>query len=293
VFAYVHIGKSDPRIPCIVRCENKGAASGHAPAKSSTCPGMIAINSEPRDEAPAILAMAGYMQQNSEREQTEPMSVVIGLTAAPRSRDDIAGPTVRIEPSSRKPLRLNNAGLNLHGKTDATDASARIREYLLALCGPWSRQHHAFLDAYFTFIDAQCERHRAELDDTLAAFGSVYHYRDFRFSAWVPLPLAVANTSGEQTLPRSDFLFWSGMEFIAVELCGHTSRSNTRARDLARLQQAGIRIVDIHLGALRADPDALFTSVFPAGFSRFWVGERFPSGPVKPGNARFVLTPQP
>ncbi|MGN6461325.1 MAG: hypothetical protein ACTHLY_08950 [Pseudolabrys sp.] len=236
------------------------------------------------------------MMQNSEREQTEPVSVVIGLKAAPGSRDDLAGPVVQIEPASRKPLRLNNGRLNLHGKTDAADAFSRIKEYLLTICGPWSRQHHLFIDTYFAFIDEQCERHRAELNDILAPFGSVYSYRDFRFSAWLPLPLAVVDSSTppqpEQPLPRADFLFWSGTEFIAVELCGHTSRSNKRIRELDQLRQAGVRIVDTHLSQLRADHGAQFIAAFPSDFSRFWAGERFPSGPLKPENARFVLTPQ-
>lgn len=237
------------------------------------------------------------MKQNSEHEQTEPVSAVIGVQAASGSHDAPAGPMVRIERASGKPLRLNNGRLNLHGKTDAADAFSRIKDYLLTICGPWSRHHHVFINAYFAFVDAQCERHRTELGDILAPFGSVYSYRDFRFSAWLPLPLAVVDSSAStppagQPWPRADFLLWSGTEFIAVELCGHTSRSNKRIREREQLQQAGVRIVDIHLSQLRTDPGALFVSAFPPGFSHFWAGERFPSGPLKPENARFVLTPQ-
>jgi len=236
------------------------------------------------------------MMTRNKDDLTKPVSVTIGLTTAPRSPSDVSGPVVRIEPASRAPLRLNNAALDLHGKTAAADAFSRIKEYLLTLCGPWSRHHHLFVARYFAFVDAQCELHRAELTEILAPFGSVYSYRDFRFSAWLPLPLAVVTATAAtqpDAPPRADFLFWSGTAFIAVELCGHTSRSMQRIRDREQFRQAGIEVVDVSLDALRADPGALLTSAFPPAFSRFWSGEPFPSGPVKPDAARFVLPPTP
>ncbi len=244
----------------------------------------------------AALATVRTMTRNADDDLVKPLSVTIGLTIAPRSQSDVSGPIVRIEPSSRAPLRLNNAALDLHGKTDATDAFSRIKEYLLTLCGPWSRHHHLFVERYFAFIDAQCERHREELTEILAPFGSVYDYRDFRFSAWLPLPLAVVTATATtqpaaDAPPRADFLFWSGTAFTVVELCGHTSRSMQRIRDREQFRQAGIEVVDLPLDALRTDPGPLFTSAFPPAFSRFWRGEPFPSGPLKPDAARFVLPP--
>ena len=219
--------------------------------------------------------------------------VYLGLRTQPESQASLAGPSIEIETFRRVPLRLNSGTLNLHGDTDVTDAFTRVREVLLSLCDPWSRDHLQFIERYFSFIEKQCERHRERLSRMLEPFGSVYDYRDYRFSAWFPMPLACISMPGAaadtERPVRTDFLFWSGSEFIAVELCGHTSRSRRRDGELQLLQNAGLRVVDIPVSALRTDHSALFISSFPNTFSEFWADQPFPSGPLAPSASRFAL----
>lgn len=233
------------------------------------------------------------MEKNSTSDRPAVIPVFYGVRTQPSSRELLAGPCIHVDPACDKPLRLNHGGLDLHGKTDSSDAFARVKEVLTSHCDPWSRNLLLFIDRYFAFIEDQCERNRPLLEGILAPFGTVYAYRDFRFSAWLPLPLACISMETEikdaPALVRTDFLFWSGAGFVAVELCSHTSRSRKRDAELQQLQAAGVRIVEINIDTLRTDHSAIFRSAFPSAFSEFWAGQLFPSGSMGPNASRFAL----
>lgn len=219
--------------------------------------------------------------------------VHFGLRAQPQTRASLAGPSIKIDTTRRAPLRLNSGSLNLRGNADVSDAFTRIGEVLVSLCDPWSRNHLLFIERYFSFIEEQCERNRLHLERILESFGSLYDYRDYRFSAWLPLPLSCILMPGAatdaDTPVRTDFLFWSGSEFIAVELCGHTSRSRRRTGELQSLRNAGLRVLEIPVSALQTDHSAIFTSSFPDLFSEFWTDQPFPSGPLTLSASRFAF----
>lgn len=233
------------------------------------------------------------MQQDSISGRPASIPIFYGVRTQPGLQDTLTGPCIHVDPARDKPLRLNDGALDIHGKADTPDAFARIRDVLASHCDPWSRNHLLFIDRYFAFIEDQCDKNRALLEDILAPFGSVYDYRDFRFSAWLPLPLACIATgsdiAGASAPVRADFLFRSDTGFIAAELCGHTSRSRKRSAELEKLQSAGMTVIEISIDALREDLGAVFTSIFPPAFSEFWVGQPFPSGPLGPGISRFAL----
>lgn len=220
-------------------------------------------------------------------------SVFVGLRTQPASWGSFTTPVVRIDRSHDAPLRLNSGAIDLHGKSDAPDSFSRIKNLLVALCDPWSRTHLLFIERYFSFIEDQCEHHRGELNRILEPFGSVYDYRDYRFSAWLPLPLAClsppAILEGIEAPVRMDFLFWSGSDFIAVELCGHASRSRRRDTELRQLRDRGVRLVEAPIDILRGDSETFFVSTFPRTFSEFWLNQPFPSGPRIASSFRFSL----
>ena len=128
--------------------------------------------------------------------------------------------------------------------------------------------------------------HRPELESRLSAFGSLYDFRDWIYSAPAPLPRAwipVAGAEQDSLAPESfiacDFALWTGEEIVAVRVAGTETVTPERLEGAERLRSAGVRIHDVPAVVLAGGgPDAL-RDLLPAELLRFWEGERYPSGP--------------
>ena len=192
-------------------------------------------------------------------------------------------------------LRINGGALDLPppAPTEAeAPTAARVAAQLKQLCGGWNGAAGRFVDRYFTFLDRQIDRHRAELDERLAPFDGLFRVEDFIHSAPLPLPRAflfapVTPSSSENAEPadfmKVDFAWWLGDRMVAVLLAPSPLTPLTARRRDERLTTAGIGLAHCTTADLEAPELGWFDETLGPGGSRFWEGEPLPSAPHPSG----------
>lgn len=192
-------------------------------------------------------------------------------------------PFVIVERSPRGTLRLDDAPGNGLRAADG-DALAGLRDQTLRHCDLWTRPLSRFVEHYFDFVSGQVTRHRNELERRLARFGGLYGYRDWVFSAPLPLPRAhlpvPASEDGPARRIRVDVAFWSAGRLVAIALIGSATVTAEQWSDREVLRSAGVEIIEIDEAELAAD-DALLR-LLPADFHAFWRDQPFPTGAFAP-----------
>jgi len=213
-----------------------------------------------------------------------PKRIPFGLDRLPRSIgfDD---PRLQAAPAGAELLRLNTEALPLAAMPAvAADHAARVAaavDWLISLCGDYAPLRRRFIGAYFAFLAAQIDAHRAALAAGLARYDGLYAPDDWVWSAPRPLPRAwLAGPDG--ALP-AEIAFWDGGQPLAIEL---SARDTPRQ---AALQQAGFAVLRITPDAL-ADPTAL-GALLPGPFHTFWRGQTLPASPFRQPIPRGVLGP--
>jgi len=176
----------------------------------------------------------------------------------------------------------------LGSDSSGDDQLTILRRSLTRHCDPWRRSQHRFLECYFDFIARHVESHRDALIEKLDRFSALFQYRDWVYSALMPLPRAHlhAPNSGEpfgpETLVRVDFAFWTGTAAIAIEIPGRNTRSPITDRLHIRLRRTGAGIVELADEILEATNAAEFEAALPEDLRLFWRDRALPSGPLKP-----------
>ena len=195
-------------------------------------------------------------------------------------------------------LRLNSGGIEfgdpppLRDMPDVAAQLAFLNRHFQHQCGVYAKYSRRFVDRYFAFVAAEIAENRDELAERLAPFGTLYEPEHLSFSALRPLPRAHLPTGagskgpdGPPELTRVEIAFWTADGAVAIELVGRGSRLPADARRRARLEAAGIGIVDVSHDALDRDEPAALRTLLPADFSRFWENEALPMGPFRTGSA--------
>ncbi|HXQ50028.1 MAG TPA: hypothetical protein VN802_02950 [Stellaceae bacterium] len=153
-----------------------------------------------------------------------------------------------------------------------------LRDHLRSLCGPWDRLAHFFLDAYFAYIAASLAGAEVELAALALRAGGLFCPADWSFAALRPLPQAHL-PPGDAAPARVDFAFWTGAQFVAIELAGSASPRRQRQDELARLAAAGVALVTVPGAALQQEGAQLLARLLPPPLQRFWDGVSLPSSP--------------
>jgi len=165
---------------------------------------------------------------------------------------------------------------------------AKLRRALTRHCDPWQRSQHRFLECYFDFITRHVESHRDALIGKLEPFSTLYQFRDWVYSALIPLPRAhlhAPNSSeafGPETLAQVDFAFWTGSTAIAIEILGKGTRSPVVNQRHFRLRRAGVGIIELANELLESANAADFEAALPEDLLLFWHDQALPSGLLKP-----------
>ncbi len=205
-------------------------------------------------------------------------------------------PTVAVSPGAA--LRLNSGGIEfgdpppLRDMPDVASQLAFLNRHAQHQCGVYAKYARRFVDRYFAFVAAEIAENRDELAERLAPFGTLYEPEHWAFSALRPLPRAhlptgigEAGPDGPPELTRVEIAFWTADGAVAIELVGRGSRLPADARRRARLEGAGIGIVELSHDALDRDDPAMLRALLPAAFARFWEDEALPMGPFRTGSA--------
>jgi len=202
-----------------------------------------------------------------------------------RFRAGDAGPELRVAMGAK--LRLSDGPYpfaeppDLVRATNVEDRLDLLREHLRSLCGPWDRLAALFLDAYFEWIAASVAAAAPELHALVSRAGGLFVPRDWSFCALRPLPQAHL-PAGEGAPVRTDFAFWTGAFFIAIDLQGSAAPRRQRRDELARLAAAGTMLVTVPGGALQQERARLLERVLPPEMRRFWADVPLPAGPFGP-----------
>ena len=189
-------------------------------------------------------------------------------------------------------LRLNSGGIEfgdpppLRDLPDVASQLAFLNSHFQHQCGVWAKYARRFVDRYFAFVGAEIAGARAELEDRLAPFGTLYRPEQWAFSALRPLPRAhlyapVGDEPPPDGLVRADVAFWSAHGPVAVDLVGRSTRGAREAGWRARLDAAGIRIVEITYDALDDGRPETLAALLPDDFRTFWRDQVLPAGPFR------------
>jgi hypothetical protein len=209
--------------------------------------------------------------------------IPFGLDRLPR--------TIALDDPRLRCVEVGNDRLRLNTKPVPADAmplaigdhAARVAAataWLMSLCGDYAPLQRQFIPAYFNFIAAQIDAHRAELAERLKPYDGLYAPEDFLWSALRPLPRGWVPAQGG--LLPADTVFWDGVQSIAIEV---SARETDKQR---ALQAAGVTVHLIEPNMLSGDPVHL-GQILPENFRRFWDGQRLPSSPFRRPIPRGVL----
>ncbi len=198
---------------------------------------------------------------------------------------------VIVDAVAREPLRLNDGQYEFAAPPPLAELGEPLAQLdflkrdMRRRCDLWNKRQKQFLDCYFGFVAGHVEDNRDSLLQSIAAFGTLYRYADWMFSAPRPLPRAhlhaPANRGAALYDPASmigvDFAFWTGGGLLAIDVIGSETRGPRDKARHERLQGAGIALVEMPQSAL-LDSQA-FAKLLPAFFHRFWEGQALPRGP--------------
>ena len=199
-----------------------------------------------------------------------------------------------IDPKKAAPLRLNGGQYAFQEPPimrilpTVWDQLAFLEDHLVKLCGTWSKYQRLFVARYFDFIRLRVEEERPALSQMIEAFGNLYEYRDWAFSAPRPLPQAYVyapKETGSTAPPQADdftaadMAFWTGQNILILDLSDPNSTDPFQQRRHQRVKNAGIDILALPPAVLDDDNNRAFRALLPQSFQNFWHGELAPSRP--------------
>ena len=208
-----------------------------------------------------------------------------------------AFPCAAVNRATGEPLRFNNSRYDRGFASNtvqagASDDAALVKEYLKGLCRPWDNLSTQFLDAYFLFVSDLIEEQRASLSGRLERYAGLYDYKDWLFSAPIPLPRAHLHAPRDGSaagvvdaaadFARVDFAFWLGDRLVAAQspqgfLTPKKAKEQTERLRLSAIEVIPFGPADLAGGKARD----LFARILGPSLA-FWEGEPLPSGPFRP-----------
>jgi len=193
-----------------------------------------------------------------------------------------------VSPASRG-LRLSSPGWidisfqQMSQVNSTADLFDRCRERLINRSSPFSKLIRLFLERYLEFVSAQLEARKSELG-TDVADDEIFDYRDWIFSAWLPLPqaqilLPPVFGADRPSFAELDIAFSLPGQLIGVTIDGTSTPIKSRQRKLDYLVENHPQLSLIRIQKDRLRDEAFPDDLFPADFARFWQGLSLPLGP--------------
>ena len=222
------------------------------------------------------------------------LTIVYGI---PEWSPGAPGPSITIDLTARKPLRLNDGPYDLAEIPDSArngtidDKLAFLGDHLAELCGLYAKRQRQFVALYLRFIDGTVASERAAIEDVVRRYGGLFGWRDYVFSALRPLPQAHLPVSG--SFERVDFAFWTGERLAAVDVVGEETRGARWTERRQRLDGAGIWPVEVPGAVLLKGGIEALGACLPREFAEFWRTETLPSSPFKAARLGDVVTGTP
>ena len=160
----------------------------------------------------------------------------------------------------------------------------RVR--LINCTNQFSRLIRLFLERYFDFLHSQIEKHKDELEpDDIE--DEVFIYKDWIFSAWLPLPqahilLPITFLDNKPSFAEIDVAFWVEGQLIGVVIDGGQTPIKSRKKKLDYLVEKHPQLGIITVPRDKLEEDTFPINLFPNSFSYFWRSLTLPHGPFTP-----------
>ena len=160
------------------------------------------------------------------------------------------------------------------------------RERVINCTNQFSRLIRVFLDSYFDFLHSQIEKHKNELEPDNVE-DEVFIYKDWIFSAWLPLPqahimLPPKFMDNKPSFAEIDVAFWIEGKLIGVVIDGGETPIKSRKEKLDYLVEKHPQTWVVKVPRDKLEEDAFPIDLFPKSFSYFWRTLTLPHGPFTP-----------
>ena len=168
----------------------------------------------------------------------------------------------------------------------AGDLFDLCHERLINRSSPFSKLIRLFLERYLEFAGAQLEAHKSELGADMAD-DEIFDYRDWIFSAWLPLPqaqilLPPAFGSDRPSFAELDIAFSLPGQLIGVTIDGASTPIKSRQKKIDYLIENHPQLSLVQVPKTRLQDEAFPKDLFAESFARFWQGLSLPHGPCPP-----------
>jgi len=160
------------------------------------------------------------------------------------------------------------------------------RERLINRSSPFSKLIRLFVERYLEFARAQLERHKSELGAGTAD-DEIFNYRDWIFSAWLPLPqaqilLPAAFAADRPSFAELDIAFSLPGQLIGVMIESAGTPIRSRQKKLDYLAENHPQFSLVRVPKTRLQNEGFPEDLFSETFVRFWQGLSLPQGPCPP-----------
>ncbi len=232
---------------------------------------------------------------------TNPETIANGLE---RSKDErpfkLTNRYALVSPGSPG-LRLSSPGWidisfqQMSQVNSSEDLFDLCRERIINRSSPFSRLIRLFLKRYLEFVGAQLEAHKSEMGAD-AADDEIFGYRDWIFSAWLPLPqaqilLPSAFGVGWPSFAEFDIAFNLPGHLIGVTIDGAGTPIKSRQRKLDYLVENHPQLSLVRVPKNRLRDGEFPIDLFGESLAHFWQGLSLPHGPCPPEVLLDRLTP--
>ena len=160
------------------------------------------------------------------------------------------------------------------------------RERIINCTNQFSRLIRLFLDSYFDFLHSQIEKHKNELEPENVE-DEVFIYKDWIYSAWLPLPQAHILMppdfmDNKPSFAEIDVAFWIEGQLIGVVIDGGATPIKSRKNKMDYLVQKHPQLWVIRVPRDKLEEGTFPIDLFPNSFSYFWRTLTLPHGPFTP-----------
>jgi len=160
------------------------------------------------------------------------------------------------------------------------------RERIINRTSQFSVLLRLFLESYFDFLHSQIEIHKNELEPDDVE-DEVFNYKDWIFSAWLPLPqahilLPPNFMDNKPSFAEIDVAFWIEGQLIGVVIDGGATPIKSRKNKMDYLVQKHPQLWVIRVPRDKLEEDTFPIDLFPNSFSYFWRTLTLPHGPFTP-----------
>ena len=207
------------------------------------------------------------------------------------AKDRLKINSVSLSPNAPS-LRLNSKGwINISTQAltelqSTDDLFENCRSRILQNIDKFSISLNKFVSVYMDLIVKLIEKNKLEIEKKIPD-GEVYIYKDFIFSAYLPLlnarillpPIYDRQNVETPHFAHIDIVFWIDEELVCVNIGNKTSgiKSSRRAIEFLTTNYPKIRMINIDAQELTLDKFPI--TKFPTSFVKFWETISTPMGP--------------